>query len=366
MRIYGEITKLEPLDDGTLKVVGVASSGAVDEADERVSPAAMKAALPAYMRFGALREMHGLSAAGATLSAEVDGTGQTRIEAHVVDPVAVKKVRLGVYKGFSIGGRVLEHDPADHKVITALKLDEISLVDRPCNPEAVIHMWKADGLSPPASRGPTNAEVVAKAIELAAAAGKRGRHTEFVVKARQALIETAASRPADAALSIDPPLSQVLDKLGARNSQTDLAHIQAAHDELGALGAKCGSDGESDPNAGNDAYGCDRDEPDEAPSDGDLTKAPIAASDDLSRQLVGLRRDMAILQKRFDDLSAQPLPPRTLAGWARAVSKTEDAGGASPISAEALRKHLESLNPEERAQLELRAALSRPVAIHGR
>ncbi len=57
----------------------------------------MKAALPACMRFGALREMHGLSAAGATLIAEVDETGATRIEALVVDPVAVKKVQHGIY-----------------------------------------------------------------------------------------------------------------------------------------------------------------------------------------------------------------------------------------------------------------------------
>src|SRR5580704_16464889 len=106
MHIYGAITKIEPQGDGTIKVIGVASSGAVDEAEERVLPSAMKAALPAYMRFGALREMHGMSAAGATLSAEVGEDGATRIEALVVDPVAVKKVQLGVYKGFSIGGRV--------------------------------------------------------------------------------------------------------------------------------------------------------------------------------------------------------------------------------------------------------------------
>ena len=144
MRIYGEITKVEAQDDGTIRVFGTASTGAVDDADETVSPDAMKAALPAYMRFGALREMHGLTAAGATLSAEVGEDGATRIAAHVVDPVAVKKVQLGVYKGFSIGGRVLSRDPADRKVITRLKLNEISLVDRPCNPEAVIDMWKAD------------------------------------------------------------------------------------------------------------------------------------------------------------------------------------------------------------------------------
>jgi hypothetical protein len=107
MRIYGQITKLEPQDDGTLKVIGVASSGAIDAADERVAPAAMKAALPDYLRFGALREMHGMSAAGATLGADVGEDGLTRIEAHVVDPLAVKKVKLGVYKGFSsaVGSR---------------------------------------------------------------------------------------------------------------------------------------------------------------------------------------------------------------------------------------------------------------------
>src|ERR1700761_6411972 len=99
MKLYGEITKVEALEDGAIKVTGVASTGAVDDADERVLPEAMKAALPAYMRFGALREMHGLSAAGATLSAEVDETGATRIEALVVDPVAVKKVQHGIYNG---------------------------------------------------------------------------------------------------------------------------------------------------------------------------------------------------------------------------------------------------------------------------
>jgi len=36
--------------------------------------------------------MHGLRAAGSTLSAEVDEQGATRIEALVVDPVAVSKV----------------------------------------------------------------------------------------------------------------------------------------------------------------------------------------------------------------------------------------------------------------------------------
>ncbi|MBV9814089.1 MAG: hypothetical protein JO326_15175 [Acetobacteraceae bacterium] len=54
-------------------------------------------------------------------------------------------MQQGVYKGFSIGGRVRERDSADRRVITGLALNEISLVDRPANPEAVFDCWKADG-----------------------------------------------------------------------------------------------------------------------------------------------------------------------------------------------------------------------------
>ena len=72
---------------------------------------AIRAAIPDYMRFPALREMHQLSAAGTTLrsrGSREDGT--TRIVAHVVDPVAVAKVRNQVYRGFSIGGRVTQRE----------------------------------------------------------------------------------------------------------------------------------------------------------------------------------------------------------------------------------------------------------------
>ncbi|MDR3508424.1 MAG: HK97 family phage prohead protease [Caulobacteraceae bacterium] len=362
MRLYGEITKLEPQDDGTLKVLGVASSGALDQAEERVSPTAMKAALPDYMRFGALREMHGLSAAGATLSADVDPDGVTRIEAHVVDPVAVKKVRLGVYKGFSIGGQVLERDPADRRVITALRLDEISLVDRPCNPEAVIQMWKA--AARPDHPAPTNAQVIAKAIELAAAAGKRGRLTEYVVKAREALMhQTHQSGPAQA----DPSV-EVTAKIGARNSQDDLARIQAAHDELVALGAQCGGGA----GAGVDTCATDPDgdgpDPD---ADGDIDKAFAIPGPQAPRSigadpaLESLRRTVEQLKVRVEALGAQARPPRAAAGWARPISKVED-GDPSAVTPEALAKYIEALSPEDRGQLELRAALSRPIPLHGR
>jgi hypothetical protein len=143
MRLYGAIQKVEPQDDGTVRVHGIATSEAVDEQGEIVRADAIRAAIPDYMRFPALREMHQLSAAGTTLEAEVCDDGTTRIVAHVVDPVAVAKVRNQVYRGFSIGGRVTQRESGNPKTITGLVLNEISLVDRPANPEAIFDCWKA-------------------------------------------------------------------------------------------------------------------------------------------------------------------------------------------------------------------------------
>jgi hypothetical protein len=143
MRLYGAIQKVEPQDDGTVRVHGIASSEVTDDQGEIIRAEAMRAAVPDYMRFPALREMHQLSAAGTTLEAEVGDDGATRIVAHVVDPVAVAKVRNQVYRGFSIGGRVTQREAGNPKVITGLVLDEISLVDRPANPEAIFDCWKA-------------------------------------------------------------------------------------------------------------------------------------------------------------------------------------------------------------------------------
>ena len=96
MRLYGAIQKVEPQDDGTVRVHGIATSEAVDDQGEILRADAIRAAIPDYMRFPALREMHQLSAAGTTLEAEVGENGTTRIVAHVVDPVAVAKVKNGV------------------------------------------------------------------------------------------------------------------------------------------------------------------------------------------------------------------------------------------------------------------------------
>ncbi|QDD62654.1 hypothetical protein EJD96_00095 (plasmid) [Herbaspirillum seropedicae] len=146
MKLYGEISKTEELDDGTIKVWGYASSAVVDSDGETITADAMKAALPDYMKFGAVREMHQAKAAGTAIEAEVQEDGRTWFGAHVVDSEAVKKVKANVYKGFSIGGKATERDELNKSIIKGLRLVEVSLVDRPANPEAVFTMFKADGV----------------------------------------------------------------------------------------------------------------------------------------------------------------------------------------------------------------------------
>lgn len=140
MRIFVPLAKF---DEEQRLAIGYASTPALDSQGEIVKREAVEAALPDYMRFANIREMHRPSAVGVAAAADLDARG-LRIAAKVVDDDAWEKVKQKVYKGFSIGGRVTSRDPKDHRVITGLELTEISLVDRPANPEAIIDVYKAD------------------------------------------------------------------------------------------------------------------------------------------------------------------------------------------------------------------------------
>jgi phage head maturation protease len=143
MKIYLPIAKV---DAEHREVWGYASTEARDDQGEIVKRDALVAALGDYMRFANIREMHQLSAVGVAREAAVDDKG-LYVGARIVDEQAWQKVVEGVYKGYSIGGRVTQRDPADYKTVTGLVLNEISLVDRPANPEAVFDYWKAAGAS---------------------------------------------------------------------------------------------------------------------------------------------------------------------------------------------------------------------------
>jgi len=141
MRFYWPIAKV---DAERRMVYGYATTEAEDDQGEIVKREAIAAALDDYMKFANIREMHQPSAVGVAKEAQLDDKG-LYLAAKIVDDEAWEKVVEGVYKGFSIGGRVTARDPGDRKVITGLSLTEISVVDRPANPEAVFDCWKRGG-----------------------------------------------------------------------------------------------------------------------------------------------------------------------------------------------------------------------------
>jgi hypothetical protein len=141
IHFYGEIQKFEASENETLTISGIASSECVDADGEILTAEAMRNALPAYLQKGTVREMHGSVAAGTPISAHVDDDGKTHFTALIADKSTIQKIKLGILKGFSIGGKALKK--VGNK-ITELLLRDISVVDRPCNPEAVFDIIKFD------------------------------------------------------------------------------------------------------------------------------------------------------------------------------------------------------------------------------
>jgi hypothetical protein len=89
----------------------------------------VRKALPDYMQWRNVREMHQSSAVGTADEITIDDKG-VQLGVKVVDDVAWNKVKTGVYKGFSIGGK---KDYQDGNRIFLKEITEFSLVDRPSN-----------------------------------------------------------------------------------------------------------------------------------------------------------------------------------------------------------------------------------------
>jgi HK97 family phage prohead protease len=259
MKIFVPIAKL---DDEQRLVYGYATTEALDAHGEVVKREAIEAALPHYMRFANIREMHQLSAVGVAKEAEFDEKG-LYLKAKVVDDEAWAKVREGVYKGFSIGGRVTRRDAADRTLITGVELNEISLVDRPANPEAMIDAFKVWS---------------------------------------------------------DPAL-----KIGARNSKADLERIQRMHDTAVELGATCdgAASGADDTPDADDAQGGEDEADDmQAILKTQGRRAILAKVAGIAERMSALAKTVEEQGRLLQRLAAEPAPPKYLAP--RAVEKAED------------------------------------------
>ena len=300
-KLYAEIAKMEAQDDGTVKVWGYASSEAVDSDGEVITAEAMKAAIPDYMKFGAVREMHGSNAAGTAIEINVEDDGRTFFGAHIVDPIAVTKVKTGVYKGFSIGGSVTARDELNKSQITGLKLTEISLVDRPANPDAVFTCFKAD--KPKADEEADKGEDDKPSDKSAEEEGDKPKDGNKEPEAEDKddkddkdddkEDETEKSASVDLSESEIAILKAVLAK--AEKQQVS-SEVNKPIDELGSKSDK---------------------------SD-DLAKAEMA--DELAKAQDALKKSndaLAKAQAELESLKKQAAPPK---GSAKAISKAEDNG----------------------------------------
>jgi len=376
MRFYAPIAKV---DAEQRMVWGYASTDAEDDQGETITRGALAAALGDYLKFANIREMHQMSAVGVAEEAGIDDKG-LYIGARIVDPRAWDKVTSGVYKGFSVGGKVKARAPADRNVITALSLTEISLVDRPANPEAVFDCWKAEGgggvpdeidYADPGyqadgkKRYPLDSERHIRAawafIHMPSnaepySAGELQQIRDRIVAAWKAEIDPAgppaATGPASNGIANQATLDHVHDSLKAmtdgdcckplpaNGSRTMLGHLKHAHDALCRAGARCVG------------FVADEDAelPDKAARADDIVKAPTA--DILPR--------IEALTKRVAELEAMPMPALTVARTVGGVSKREDSLYPGVTSDDVV-VALARMSDEERTLALIKAAHANPI-----
>ena len=144
--VYANIVKMDENADGTLTVYGKATDDTLDIDQQICDPVWLDKAMPEwFMTGGNIREQHSNIAAGVAEEYEKKSDGHY-IQALVVDPVSVKKVKTRVLKGFSIGiksPRVVKDNKAVNGRIIDGQIVEVSLVDRPANPNAKLVLAKS-------------------------------------------------------------------------------------------------------------------------------------------------------------------------------------------------------------------------------
>lgn len=178
---WAPITKVEDQPDGTVIVHGPMTSTTLDRDQQRFSQEWLDQAVPQWFaESGNIREQHDPKrAVGNALQVKRDdATGRWDCAAHVVDPVAVAKVKTKVLKGFSIGVKRPQVDftkaEAPGGEICGGFICENSLVDRPSNPDTIFRIVKSDGDDPEHLEFEPVGELIEKAVTHAPAGSPEG------------------------------------------------------------------------------------------------------------------------------------------------------------------------------------------------
>lgn len=237
--------EISRMDEELRIVEGIVSTDQVASDGYIVTREAIEEAWPEYMKFGNIREMHKDIAAGVVRSSEMTEAGMM-VRVKVVEQSTWEKVKEGVLKAFSIRGPILE---AADNIIHRLEIIEISLVDRPADPGALVTMFRAHGSGQTTEGQQAQKEEPMPNGRQALAAQKPEVHREM--GAPEVVAGAMPEAPEEQAeINIMQELSAHLDAIGGLvakfNSLHDseaigpevLAHCQNAHRSLGkAMGA---------------------------------------------------------------------------------------------------------------------------------
>ena len=417
MRFYWPIAKV---DAEQRMVWGYASTEAEDDQGETVTRAALAAALDDYMRFANIREMHRLSAVGVATEAAIDDKG-LYIGAKIIDADAWEKVIEGVYKGFSIGGRITARDSADRRLITGLRLTEISVVDRPANPEAVFDCWKLSAAPTAAAESRAPMQVwdcgVAGHHHLAKADAQRclakaAPEAETADERAGAADEAASIDYADPGYQPDGKRRYPLDSErhiraawafihqphnAARYTSAEVEAIKArivaawrsrispdgppaltasdsARKDAGDLAQRIGRiiadlcelhDALAGDEAGDeDGTGAEPAAADIAASAAARTlrkSAGLQAAESFARLAGDILPRLDALQQRVDEIARTPLPPQTIARGFTALAKREDVSDFG-IATDDIAAALARMSAEERTLTLIKAARANPLS----
>ena len=376
MRFYWPIAKL---DRAERMVWGYASTEAEDDQGEVIRREALAAALADYMRFANIREMHQPSAVGVATEAAVDDRG-LYLGARIVDAEAWRKVVAGVYKGFSIGGRVTARDPGDRNIITGLALTEISVVDRPANPEAVFDCWKRASAVAEDGADMTDDTPSQEPMQIWDC-GTAGHRHRAKAEAAQCMARAAEMPAADAADPIDYADPGYQPDGQKRYPIDSVEHIRAAWAYIHQPGnARHYTEAQlARIEARIVAAWRERIDPDGPPAAAEHRAPPelaaMALADTrrkswqpdltpLGAVLAKLAADLLprldALQKRVDEIARTPLPPLTMARGIAALAKRDDGAGGS-TSPEDVVAALARMSDDERTLALIKAAHATPL-----
>lgn len=233
--------EISRLDDEARMVYGIVSTDAVASDGYIVTKQAILDAWPEYMQFGNVREMHQEIAAGVVRESEMTEAGMS-VGVYVAEDSTWQKVKAGVLKAFSIRGPILE---AVDNIVNKIKLLEISLVDRPADPGALVTMFRADGAGHHRTGPQAQGENMSHQDRQALAAEKPSMKRDEGGDIAAAGVSTPAAAHEVAEKGIVRQISEHLDAVGALVSKFNalhdseelapevLAHCQNAHRSLG-------------------------------------------------------------------------------------------------------------------------------------